>query len=684
MRFKRFLALLLALMLFASLLPAVHADSKTDKDSDIWEQIASLEDTTLAKRGIAKTAVTAADFAAISEDVEQLVVTSDSYVKGTLERHGSFFFWETADGQVCGYSPQLRAKMHAETVNADADPEDYSAVETCSSSRLGGAGAKNVAVFQPYYGIDTSFKSTYSTEGVRIAKALGGSSTTYKTTKATIDQIAQSIESCGVVLFDSHGTTDYDAGNNLDYVSRANSSYIVLQTNAGITSEDQQRVLGKYGYYYHAFYAGSYKNMQYNCFDGTAIANHMSGTAKCSMLWMAICLGMATDGLEKPLRERGVEVVYGYSQSVSFTGDYAYEKPFWDYMISDHTAGEAFAYMKKKTGCNWDPAYSNYTQSMALRQYVAFPVLVSSEDPYPGHGNVDKVFTPVSTWTLIPRYTVSAVANNTAWGDVSVSGTTITAIPKSGYFAKGYAVTEGSATVTQRGKIFTVSPASDCTVRIDFAPSCAHDYQNGVCTICGVKMADQNPFVDVPNDDWYARAVLWATSQEPAITSGTDATHFAPTKTCTRAEIVQFLWNAAGKPEPGGASNPFKDVSASDWYYKAVLWAVENGVTSGTDASHFSPTKKCTRAEVVMFLCNAAGTETDARDGDVPEAGEDELPVEPEETLAFTDVKTDDWYYSAVVWAVKNGITSGTDETHFSPTKVCTRAEVVQFLYKAS
>ena len=178
--------------------------------------------------------------------------------------------------------------------------------------------------------------------------------------------------------------------------------------------------------------------------------------------------------------------------------------------------------------------------------------------------------------------------------------------------------------------------------------------------------APTNPFVDVTDKDWFYNAVMWAVNQTPPITNGTDATHFAPTKVCTRAEVVTFLWNAAGQPAVSDVTNPFVDVKTSDWYYKAVMWAVANKVTAGTDATHFTPNKTCTRAEVVQFLRNAAQEEPTST------------------TNPFVDVTDKDWFYKSVLWAVEKKITAGTDATHFAPNKTCTRAEVVQFLYKAA
>lgn len=170
------------------------------------------------------------------------------------------------------------------------------------------------------------------------------------------------------------------------------------------------------------------------------------------------------------------------------------------------------------------------------------------------------------------------------------------------------------------------------------------------------------PFTDVDADSWYIKAVSWAV--ENGITSGTSDTTFEPNKVCTRAEVVKFLQNAANEQASKNAKNPFTDVKSGAWYEGAVLWAVENKITSGTSATTFSPNKTCTRAEVVKFLHNVEGNEAPTT-----------------KTTPFNDVKSGSWYENAILWAVENKITSGTSATTFSPDKTCTRAEIVTFLY---
>lgn len=170
-------------------------------------------------------------------------------------------------------------------------------------------------------------------------------------------------------------------------------------------------------------------------------------------------------------------------------------------------------------------------------------------------------------------------------------------------------------------------------------------------------------FVDVPENAYYAPAVNWAV--EKGVTEGTSATTFSPDAACTRAQIVTFLYRAAGSPAVKSTVNPFTDVTASDYYYNAVLWAVENGITTGTSETTFSPNESCTRAQCVTFLYRAVGSAATAK-------------------ASFTDVSADAYYAPAVDWAVEKGVTTGTSATTFSPDDACTRAQIVTFLYRAA
>lgn len=177
------------------------------------------------------------------------------------------------------------------------------------------------------------------------------------------------------------------------------------------------------------------------------------------------------------------------------------------------------------------------------------------------------------------------------------------------------------------------------------------------------EVPENNPFEDVADTDWFYTPVLWAV--ENNITSGVDATHFGPYNNCTRAQVVTFLYAAAGRPDVTATEEPFEDVSKDDWFYTPVLWAVENGITSGIDATHFGPNKTCTRAAVVTFLYAMEG--------------KPEITAKSE----FADVADTDWFAKPVLWAVENKVTSGIGEGKFGPNNDCTRAAIVTFLKAA-
>ena len=177
-----------------------------------------------------------------------------------------------------------------------------------------------------------------------------------------------------------------------------------------------------------------------------------------------------------------------------------------------------------------------------------------------------------------------------------------------------------------------------------------------------------NFFVDVFPGDYYYDAVLWAA--ENGITGGTDAVHFSPNATCTRAQVVTFLWRATGCPAPQSNAMPFTDVAEGSYYHDAVLWAVENGITKGTSDTAFSPNATCTRAQIMTFIYRSE----QAQGGGMQGAWMFQNP--------FSDVDLESYYGEAVMWAVANGVTSGTSDTTFSPNANCTRAQIVTFLYR--
>ena len=222
---------------------------------------------------------------------------------------------------------------------------------------------------------------------------------------------------------------------------------------------------------------------------------------------------------------------------------------------------------------------------------------------------------------------------------------TLTATPNAGYHFKAWRVILGGVTITDNK--FTM-PAEDVEVQAVFekdAPISKH------------------PFLDVPAGAYYEDAVVWAVGK--GITSGTNATTFDPNGTCTRAQAVTFLWRAAGSPTPKTKLMPFPDVPVGSYYWNAVLWAIEQGITEGTSYLTFSPNDSCTRAQIVTFLWRSKGNP--AVGGNAP----------------FTDVAPDAYYAAAVTWAEKNGITGGIGNGLFGSNNTCTRAQIVTFLYRA-
>lgn len=191
-----------------------------------------------------------------------------------------------------------------------------------------------------------------------------------------------------------------------------------------------------------------------------------------------------------------------------------------------------------------------------------------------------------------------------------------------------------------------------------------HKFFGGVCSVCGAKGAEAAPkFDDVKSGAFYFDAVQWAV--ENGITNGTGKNTFSPNNVCSRYQIVMFLWRAAGQPEAKAAVS-FADVKPGDIFYEAVQWAVERGITKGTSSTSFSPFAPCTRGQIVTFLYRSAGS--------------------PKVSGAcnFSDVSADSFCRDAVIWASTEGITNGTSAGRFSPNEGCTRAQVVTFLYRAS
>ena len=242
---------------------------------------------------------------------------------------------------------------------------------------------------------------------------------------------------------------------------------------------------------------------------------------------------------------------------------------------------------------------------------------------------------------------VAVSSKNARKGDT----VTVTVTPDAGYQLDKLTVTDKNGNVLKltdkgNGKYSFTMPDGKVEVKAVFA-----------------KKVETSPFGDVSADAYYNQAVQWA--QEKGITDGISSNLFGPKQPCTRSQIVTFLWRAAGSPEPKSTAAGMTDVVPGSYYAKAVAWAVENGITTGTAEGTFSPDATCTRAQAVTFLARAQNAKATGK-------------------TAFSDVPADSYFADAVAWAQANGVTTGTSETTFSPDSDCTRAQIVTFLYRAN
>ena len=248
-------------------------------------------------------------------------------------------------------------------------------------------------------------------------------------------------------------------------------------------------------------------------------------------------------------------------------------------------------------------------------------------------------------------------------------------------------VSETAPSCTEPGEIAFESFVTG-EQRTEVLEALGHDWDDGVvtkepttteegemtytCRRCGATRTEPIEKLSFLFDDvqdpakFYYEPVYWAYYHDPQITNGTSDTMFSPNKICTRGQVVTFLWRAMGCPEPTQTTHSFTDVKETAYYYKAMLWAVETGVTTGTSETTFSPNKNATRGQVVTFLWRAMG-----------------CPEPTQTTHSFTDVKENAYYYKAMLWAVEAGITNGTSATTFGPNKEATRGHVVTFLFRA-
>ena len=288
------------------------------------------------------------------------------------------------------------------------------------------------------------------------------------------------------------------------------------------------------------------------------------------------------------------------------------------------------------------PATDNYNEATATADFVIAQATHHSS----GSSSSNPTYS-VTTPSKSENGGVAVSSKNARKGDT----VTVTVTPDAGYQLDKLTVTDKNGTVLKLtdkgdGKYSFTMPDGKVEVKAVFA-----------------KEVETRPFGDVSTDAYYYKAVQWA--QEKGITDGISSDLFGPKQPCTRSQIVTFLWRAAGSPEPKGTAAGMTDVVPGSYYAKAVAWAVENGITTGTAEGTFSPDATCTRAQAVTFLARAQNATATGK-------------------TAFSDVPADSYFADAVAWAQANGVTTGTSETTFSPDSDCTRAQIVTFLYRAN
>jgi hypothetical protein len=366
------------------------------------------------------------------------------------------------------------------------------------------------------------------------------------------------------------------------------------------------------------------------------------------------------------------------------------EPPYKNWINPTEKEGEIreFDSLEKAVANVQDGETINFVDKNSDTIYVGRTVTFTLDGPFDGQvvaSNIYTTITPVknsgtsTTYTCVytapsvPVYRV--VVNDAEGGKIKASankaaeGATIVLTPvaddEEGELETLAVVDEdgNAVTLTKRanGTYSFVMPAKAVTVTGTFT-IVADPEEPDEDEEPGDEEEEATVFTDVDQDAYYAEAVAWAVANE--ITKGTSETTFSPDDDCTRAQVVTFLWRYAGKPEPTTTENPFTDVEEDTDYYKAILWAYENGITTGTSETTFSPDETCTRAQVVTFLWRYEG----------------ELTYEEAET--FTDVAEDAYYAKAVAWAVHEWITKGTGDGQFSPDETCSRGQVVTFLYR--
>ena len=694
--YRFFLSLLLAAALLFTLLPAGAAAQEPQ-----MPDYAQADEIFKGLYHSLRSRKAPMDDAARAEAAVRYIENTDGVEPGTVRRRGNALTWETTDGVACHFSPHLYKLMTEEPAPVG---KDEAASRKATELRLPDTKSKTVSgrdvyLFAPYYELDSSFEGEgggYDTWGGILAHFTGGEYIRYDREAATIDALADALEDSAVVLIDSHGDTD--TGD-----SYGSSSYICLQSGAGITAADYayDPVAGVS----HAYYGGTSGDgkMSYYEVDGTAIANHMEKNASNNLLWNATCFGMSTDGICAPLMNRGVGVVYGYSREVSFGGDQFWMETFMDELTNGKSVQQAVSSMKRICGAwdysrqiceynGWTSYWINDTAADAMANGDAFPVVVSGADRYPA--NPDALQTVYSDWQL-PRMDLTlelrlpdGVKNPDIQGYVFYNGVLPTPAGRPrhqayDYSFVGWSFSDFAPAVGLPSRVF--SPGEkfsfgyyDDSDPLSFGDNSAilygvYSYHDGrqIWYTTQVPDGPYDPydpsalFDDMPYGTWYYDSVRFAVAED-LVTGYPDAT-FRPENTLKRSEVVVILYRAAGSPEVEREA-VFDDVNPDEWYGAAVTWAVQNNIVKGVTEQRFAPDMNVTRGQMAVFLYRFAGAMDESTDA---------IAVFPDANAV------PDWAAKEMSWAVENGIINGSrinGRDYLQPMAAATRSQFVTIL----
>ncbi len=694
--YKAFLSALLAVALLLTLLPA-NVGAKAPQMPDYTQADEIFEGLYHCLRSRKAPMDDAGRAAAAAAYIEQ----ADGVKPGTVRRRGNALTWETTDGVACHFSPHLYELMTEGQTSSREDTISRKTMElTLPAVKSPEVSGRDVYLFAPYYELDNSFEGvggSYDNWGGILAHFAGGNYYRYEREEATIDALANALEDSAVVLIDSHGDTD--TGDSYD----PTSSYICLQSGEGITAAD-------YAYdpdagVSHAYYGGTSGDgrLSYYEVDGTAISNHMDRNASNNLLWNAICFGMTTEGICAPLMERGVAVVYGYSQEVSFGGDQYWMETIMEELTNASAFHEAIAEMKRICGAwdyskqiceynSWSSFWINHTAADAVKNVDAFPVVVSAEDAYPENPDAPQVVK--SQWQL-PRLELNlefhlpdGVLAQDVQGYVFYEGVLPTPAGRprnetheyvfEGWCFQDFApVTSVDYALFAPGRAFSFGYYDEADP-LSFGDNSAalygvYSYRDGGTTWYTTQVSDgsydpYDPsaiFHDMPYGSWYYDSVRFAVAQE--LVNGYPDDTFRPNDTLRRSEVVSVLYRAAGSPAVETRA-VFDDVPANAWYGDALAWAAQNNIVKGVTEHTFAPDQRVSRAQLAALLyrfAEAEHTDTTAISA-FPDAGD--VP---------------DWAAKEMAWAVETGLINGSriqGTDYLQPEALASRAQFVTIL----